>query len=448
MAEDDRIVAPQSGSGEQCPGLRRLGGWTAPLVIYAKLSKLPVFYYISLSFRLSSIVQRFGPLRVERTPFEVRWERKPVVNKRNFARLGTLVVGVGIGAAWAQTPIAAADTSNDWLSSVDSLLSGAAPAASATPLDIQVSFDGMDLFSTTGNEATATTISGQYGLAIAYGDGASATAEGGTGDYALADGTDALAKAGSTTVGATGNNFDSAVDIGNNNGDYLVPDGAYAGAGSLAGFTSSAGTDSNDTAIDIGNNGLAPFVTPMGTANVGGLSGAFAGDGALIDKTGAGNGDSAYTDGNLNGVGDGATAGAGNDNFASLSGNETGTGEFIQAGFGDNNTAIADTSYTTAATSTVTAGYGNGNYAYVYGPDNSTAGAGGTADLTASHDIAYILDPFGTTDPASQAFAGSDTAAGGNDLAEVLFTHGSALAENAPLLYDIISLFGPLSGTF
>jgi hypothetical protein len=315
-------------------------------------------------------------------------------------------------------------------------------------LDIQVSFNGVDLFSTTGNEATATTIAGQYGLAIAYGDGASATAEGGSGDYALADGTDALANSGSTTAGATGNNFDSAIDVGNNDSNFIVPSGAFAGAGSLAGLTSSAGTDSHDTAIDIGNNGLAPFVTPMGTANVGGLSGAFAGDGALIGKTGAGSGDTAYTDGNLNGVGDGAAAGAGNDNYASLSGNETGDGEFIQAGFGNDNTAIADTSYTNAATSTVSAGYGNGNYAYVYGPDNSAAGAGGTAELTASHDIAYVLDPFGTTDPASQAIAGSDTAAGGNDLAEVLFTHGSAVAENAPLLYDIISAFGPFSGTF
>jgi hypothetical protein len=319
-------------------------------------------------------------------------------------------------------------------------------------LDFQISFNGTDLLSTTGNEATATTIAGQYGLAIAYGDGASATAEGGTGDYALADGTDALAKAGSTTADATGNNFDSAVDIGNNSNSIfvLLPvlDGAYAGAGSLDGFTSSAGTDSYDTAIDIGNNGLGPFASPVGPIMVGASSGAFAGDGALIGQTGAGSGDSAYTDGNLNGVGDGTAAGAGNDNYASLSGNEVGTGEFIQAGFGSDNTAIADTSYTTAATSTVSAGYGNGNYAYVDGPDNSAAGAGGTAELTASHDIASVLDPFGTTDPASQAIAGSDTAAGGNDLAEVLFTHGNAVAENAPLLYDIISAFGPFSGTF
>ena len=56
---------------------------------------------------------------------------------------------------------------------------------------------------------------GEYGLAIAFGDGATATAEGGTGDYALADGTRAIAAAGGA-AGSTGNNFDSAIDIGNN----------------------------------------------------------------------------------------------------------------------------------------------------------------------------------------------------------------------------------------
>src|SRR5271169_3880785 len=125
-----------------------------------------------------------------------------------------LAVGLGVGAAWAHMPVASADASSDWLSSADSLFSGASPAAS--PADFQISFNGMDLFSTVGNEATATTVAGQFGLAIAFGDGASATAEGGTGDYALASGTDALAKAGDTTSGATGSSYDSAIDIGNN----------------------------------------------------------------------------------------------------------------------------------------------------------------------------------------------------------------------------------------
>ena len=74
--------------------------------------------------------------------------------------------------------------------------------------------------------ATAETTSGDYGLAIAYGAGASATATDGTGDYALADG------AGSTAISGTGND-----------------DSAYAiGAGSVAG----AGTGNDDTAIATG----------------------------------------------------------------------------------------------------------------------------------------------------------------------------------------------------
>ena len=106
------------------------------------------------------------------------------------------------GAALAFAPLAAADTSSDWFSAIDGLLAGASPAAS-TMSDFQISFNGMDLFPTTDNLATATTIEGQYGLAIAYGDGSRAVAEGGTGNYALASGTDALAKAGSSAKGAT-----------------------------------------------------------------------------------------------------------------------------------------------------------------------------------------------------------------------------------------------------
>src|SRR5271166_2013937 len=143
-----------------------------------------------------------------------------MVNSRGIARLGMLAVGLGVGAAVVHSPVAAADSSTDWLSSIDSFLTGGALPAPAATSDFQISFNGTDLFPTAGNEATATTVAGQFGLAIAFGDGASATAEGGTGDYALADGTNALADAGSLTAGATGNNFDYAEDIGNNVDPY------------------------------------------------------------------------------------------------------------------------------------------------------------------------------------------------------------------------------------
>ena len=351
-----------------------------------------------------------------------------MVNSRSIARLGTLAVGLGIGAAWAHTPAAQADTSNDLLSSIDSLLSGVPAADPAAVTDFQISFNGTDLFPTLGNEATATTVAGQFGLAIAFGDGASATAQGGIGDYALADGTNALANAGSLTSGATGFNFDSAIDIGNNaTGVGGVADGAYAGGASLIGGTDS-GASSNDSAIDIGNNSAA-----------GGQSGAFAGDGPLTDGTGAGNGDTAYTFGNTSGIDDGSAAVGGNHDFASSSGSETGFGEGAFATDGNNNTAIADTNYT-VDNAGVGATDGNGNFAYVDGPDNSTA------DATGGNDIAYVSDPFSSaTSTADSAVSGGGFS---NDLAEVLFAHGNATADTANLLYDIISLFGNFSGSF
>ena len=133
------------------------------------------------------------------------------------------------------------------------------------------------MFPTVGNEATATTVAagnGLYGLAIAFGDGANATAEGGFGNYALADGTNALAKAGSTTAGATGNNFDSAVDIGNNTAAAREPLTAPTPAPAASSERRQHGTSSNDTAYDFGNNG------PDGAARR--QLRRFAGDGHLI----------------------------------------------------------------------------------------------------------------------------------------------------------------------
>lgn len=209
---------------------------------------------------------------------------------------------------WAPTPVAAADSSTDWLTSIDGLLSGALPAADPPGLNLAISFDGMSLLS----EGTpkATTASGEYGLAIAYGDGATATAEGGTGNYALADGTNAEAAAGGA-AGSTSNNFDSAIDIGNN-GDAVTDhdyNGAYAGAGDLTG-NSINGTGSYDTAIDIGNNAT-------GTVD----DGAHAGSGGLAGLGDDGNNDVAIDIGNnSNGFFQGADAIGGNGYSASYLG--------------------------------------------------------------------------------------------------------------------------------
>jgi hypothetical protein len=353
------------------------------------------------------------------------------MNARGIARLGILAVGLGIGAAAAHTPVASADTNSDplgWLNGADL----ASPAPSSA-LDFQISFNGFDLLPTTGNSATATTVAGEYGLAIASGNGATAIAEGGTGDYAVASGTNALAEAGSLTA-SSGNNFDAAYDFGNNvDTESVDPNGAFAGAGSLYGFTDSA-TNSHDTAVDIGNNN-------------GYGDGAFAGDGQLFGFGGAGNGDTAYTFGNITGNLDGSGALAGNNNYANMSGNETGNIDGAYSELGNGNSAIANTSYTTDSAEVV-AGDGNNNHAYVLGPDNSTASAGGSVlneGLVGNNNIAYVMDPFGSA-PDSADAGSSATVAGSNDLAEVLFTHGNALAQGGDFLYDIVSLFGHFTG--
>jgi len=50
-----------------------------------------------------------------------------MVNVGGIARLGMLAVGLGVGAAWAHTPVASAHSSTDWLSSIDSFVGGGAP---------------------------------------------------------------------------------------------------------------------------------------------------------------------------------------------------------------------------------------------------------------------------------------------------------------------------------
>jgi hypothetical protein len=349
-----------------------------------------------------------------------------MVNVHGMARLGVLAVGLGIGAAWAQTPVASADSSSDLLSSIDGLVSGAVPAP-ATPIDLFISFDGYTIYDG-GGSATAETTPGEYGLAIAYGDDSYASATGGTGDYALAGGTNALALAGGESTD-TGANYDTAIDIGNNAdpGTYSgFANGAYAGNGDLTGGGS--GTGSGDTAIDIGNN-------INDASGDGGNDGAFAGAGGLIGEGGDGNNDTAIDVGNNTGGGDSSLAVRGNGDYASDSGGATGVDQQVAAFDGNDNTAIGTTENANAY-----AYDGNDNYVYVDGPANSTAYA-----WLGDSNIAYINDPFDAAGSPDTAFAGSGFS---NDLAEVLFTHGGATANSADLLYDIISLFGNASGSF
>lgn len=354
-----------------------------------------------------------------------------MVNARGVARVGILAVGLGIGAA---TPVASADTSTDWLSSIDTLLGGALPASDSTStLDYQISIDGKDLFPTTGNLATAT--SGTNDIAIAYGDGANASATGGTGDYALASGTNALANAGGLSSD-TGANGDTAIDIGNN-ANGVSSDGAFAGNADVIGNTS-GGTGIDDTAIDIGNN------TNDGT--LGGAEGAFAGAGGLIGATGNGDNDTAIIFGNESGASNGPAAVDGNYDSASGYGDETGQNVGSIAGYGNYDSASGygnETGYDIGAL----AGYGNNDTASVIGGTSSaTAGGdytGATTDV-GNNDIAYVFDPWGTV--GSNANAGFDSVGdltGNSDLAAVLGVDN--LTANAVGANDLVDILPTLS---
>ncbi len=151
-----------------------------------------------------------------------------MVNTRGIARLGMLAVGLGIGAAVAHTPVAAADTTTDpfsWLSGLDFSSAAAAPAG----LDFQINIDGVNLFPTLNNGATAE--SGLGDIAIASGNGsfacAGCTDSPGTFDFASASGAGSAADSGFGNLDdafASGTN--SLADAGAGNVDTAIANGA------------------------------------------------------------------------------------------------------------------------------------------------------------------------------------------------------------------------------
>jgi hypothetical protein len=324
-----------------------------------------------------------------------------MMNARILGRMGLLAVGCGIGAALAATPgSASADSTTDWWSDLLGGVSVAAPSTSSD-LNLAISIDGMQLV----QDGTATANSGTGDIAIAYGDGAVASAVGGSGDAAIAGGTDASALAGGVSgdSGAHAGNFDTAIDIGNNTG---VTDGAFAGNLDLFGGIGGP-TGSHDTAIDIGNNTDADS------------DGAFATSGLTRAGFIESNDNTAIDVGNNSGFADNAVAGVGDGNYASQFGNLTTSFDGADAADGNNNIAVSDASGDVATE----AGQGNDN-------------------------IAYILDPFGTTTSAANAGGNIFTDVSNNsDLAAVLLTEGTATAQGADNLYDVITALGNESGT-
>jgi hypothetical protein len=368
-------------------------------------------------------------------------------NAKLIGRLGLLTVGVGIGAAVAQTPIASADSPTDWLSSIDSLAGAALPAAPSSGLDLAISFDGYSLFHDGSAVAdTGLAGNGNFDFAIAYGDGAIANAYGGIGDYALAEGTNAFSNAG----GGTGANFDNAIDIGNNDVPSSVyTDGAFAGDADLVGNTS-GGTGSYDTAIDIGNNSGYDAAwagnsdlnggTDGGTGSgdtaidIGNNSeffdGSVAGAGGLVGGVGNGNGDTAIDVGNNSGGVDGPWAVAGNDNYASFFGDATSVGEGAVAGDGDSN--IADSVGLNAYTF---ADGGNSNIAYVFDPLGTGAGSEADAGAYGNSDLAAVFGDGLTSNSATNGDFLYDILSPAGDLP------GSAAATSGGFLAELLALF-------
>jgi hypothetical protein len=186
-------------------------------------------------------------------------------------------------------------------------------------------------------------------------------------------------------------------------------------------------------AIAYGDDSYASATGGTGDYALAGGTNAFALAGGESTDTGA-NYDTAIDVGNNSGKENGAVAVDGNGNYASESANTTGGSLEAYSGQGNDNIAVGTSDNTTAD-----ALGGDGNYAYVDGPANSTAAA-----YDGDSNIAYVSDPFGAVGSPDDAIAGGFS----NDLAEVLLAHGSATADIAPLLYDIISLFGNFSGSF
>ena len=330
-----------------------------------------------------------------------------MVNARRLGRLGMLAVGLGMGAAVAATPgIASADSSTDWLSSIDSLLGGGALPALATPpsgLDLAISFDGTSLFQS--GTAHATTTPGAFGFAFADGAGANASATGGFGDYASADGTNALA----TSGGSSGAYLDSATAIGAGaNASATGGFGDYASA--TAGATALAGDPGAGTT---GNN----FFDVASAEGIG--SSARAGDTpgfTFSDTTGSSFDYASAFSGNNTLAADGATAVAGFN------------------GSGDSAIAVGQQVVAGAALTNFTGAHPfNNDSAFALGNLFAPTGVTQAEVDNGSGDTSFVLDPFGTV--GSTAFSGGhvlDANPGNFDLAGVFgdALHASAFGSN------------------
>jgi hypothetical protein len=216
---------------------------------------------------------------------------------------------------------------------------------------------------------------GNYDLAIAYGDGATAFANGGTGNYALATGPAASAIAENGNYdSATALNGVAGAGFGNHDAAFAIGDHAGAMGGDY------------DSALQWGNNAFA-------------LAGY--GNGNSADVIGAGSGN--FTGGGFSGdnlaYAGGTTGLSANYNIASL--------------LGDNSNAVAGNDLLNAGTTT-----GDHDIATVFGMDNVSAnatGADGLYDMSSAsgHETgsaAGALAGVANADTTSDFLSGSTNA--------------------------------------
>ena len=260
------------------------------------------------------------------------------MGRTNFVgRVGGLAVGLGIGSAIATLPwVASADVTDTMTpdvglaADVASLLP-AADAAASTP-DFAISYDGMSLLQE-GN-ASATTVAGNFGLAIAHGDGSNAVDNGCStalrqrhrqhvlrrrrfGHISIANGADSITNVNGDTnfVEATGYDSNASAVLGNSN--TVIASGADSQSQVLGG--------SNDLVTVNGASDLADTGSSHDILTI------------------VGNNDSqAFTQGLhdialIFGDDSSATAGGGDYNLAAVFGD----GSNASAEFGNNNLAVA-----------------------------------------------------------------------------------------------------------
>jgi hypothetical protein len=292
-----------------------------------------------------------------------------------LGRVGGFAVGLGIGSTLAALPwMASADVIGQLtpdIGSVIDVLPFASAAAGSSP-DFAISYDGMSLLQE-GN-ATASTVAGNFGLAIAYGDGSRAL-DNGSYDSVYANGTDSTSYVGGGTGNVSiANGADSITNV-NGNSNFVEASGYMSNASAVFGNSNSVvadGAGSQAQVLGLGGGGDNNLVSVFGANSLADTSGS----NSILDVVGN-NDVQASTDG-MNNI----AAIFGDDSMAQAAGGDSN----IAAVFGDGSTAFA--------------GLGNNGLALAFGDLLSAYAPAGTTDIEPAMSAASAMaDLFGGAAP-------------------------------------------------